>query len=306
MVNIKVTLPGFGEIDNPIIPASGTFGYGYEFDDYYDINILGTFSSKAITQEARFGNATPRVAETVGGMLNAIGLQNPGVDAVLSTELEKLKKVYSKKVLANVSGFSEEEFIEVSYKMSEHDMIAAVELNVSCPNVKKGGIAFGQEPGPLKALVAQVVEMSHKPVIVKLSPATNNIVKMVDACVEAGAAGVTLINTVPAMRIDVRKGKPILANRAGGLSGPAIKPIAVKMIHDSYKKHPNFPILASGGARTVDDVIELMMAGATAVQIGSENLVNPYICQELIEELPKRLEELGYSDINQIIGLAHR
>lgn len=298
----KIKLPGL-LLDNPIIPASGTFGYGYEFAKFYDINILGTFSTKATTISQRYGNPLPRIAETSCGMLNAIGLQNPGVDAVISEEFEKLKKVYHKQVIANVAGSTIEDYIECAKKLDKEDIVAVIELNVSCPNVKEGGIAFGSDEQVLYELVKKVKENISKPLYVKLSPNVSDICVFAKACERAGADGLVLINTLLGMRIDLSTKKPIIANKTGGLSGPAIKPVALRMIYQ-VASCTNLPIIGCGGVANAYDVLEMMYAGASAVQVGSENLIDPYACQRIINQLPQVMKEYNINDINEIVGVA--
>ena len=298
----KIKLPGL-LLDNPIIPASGTFGYGYEFAKFYDINILGTFSTKATTISQRYGNPLPRIAETSCGMLNAIGLQNPGVDAVISEEFEKLKKVYHKQVIANVAGSTIEDYIECAKKLDKEDIVAVIELNVSCPNVKEGGIAFGSDEQVLYELVKKVKENISKPLYVKLSPNVTDICVFAKACERAGADGLVLINTLLGMRIDLSTKKPIIANKTGGLSGPAIKPVALRMIYQ-VASCTNLPIIGCGGVANAYDVLEMMYAGASAVQVGSENLIDPYACQRIINQLPQVMKEYNINDINEIVGVA--
>lgn len=298
----KIKLPGLS-LDNPIIPASGTFGYGYEFAKFYDINILGTFSTKATTISKRYGNPLPRIAETNCGMLNAIGLQNPGVDAVISEEFEKLKKVYHKQVIANVAGSTIEDYIECAKKLDKEDIVAVIELNVSCPNVKEGGIAFGSDEQVLYELVKKVKENISKPLYVKLSPNVTDICVFAKACERAGADGLVLINTLLGMRIDLSTKKPIIANKTGGLSGPAIKPVALRMIYQ-VASCTNLPIIGCGGVQNAYDVLEMMYAGASAVQVGSENLVDPYACQRIINQLDDVMQEFKINDINDIVGVA--
>lgn len=298
----KIKLPGL-LLDNPIIPASGTFGYGYEFAKFYDINILGTFSTKATTISQRYGNPLPRIAETSCGMLNAIGLQNPGVDAVISEEFEKLKKVYHKQVIANVAGSTIEDYIECAKKLDKEDIVAVIELNVSCPNVKEGGIAFGSDEQVLYELVKKVKENISKPLYVKLSPNVTDICVFAKACERAGADGLVLINTLLGMRIDLTTRKPIIANKTGGLSGPAIKPVALRMIYQ-VASCTNLPIIGCGGVANAYDVLEMMYAGASAVQVGSENLIDPYACQRIINQLPQVMKEYNINDINEIVGVA--
>lgn len=298
----KIELPGLS-LDNPIIPASGTFGYGYEFARFYDLNILGSFSIKGTTLEPRYGNPLPRIAEAKAGMLNAIGLQNPGVDAVISEEFTKLKEVYNKKVIANVAGSCIEDYVEVAKKLDQEDIVAIIELNVSCPNVKEGGIAFGSDELVLYELVKKVKASVTKPVYVKLSPNVSDIVMFAKACEEAGADGLVLINTLLGMRIDLNTRKPIISNKTGGFSGPAIKPIALRMIYQ-VASSTNLPIIGCGGIENAYDVLEMMFAGASAVQVGSENLIDPYACERIIKQLPEVMKEYGINDLNEIVGVA--
>ncbi len=298
----KIELPGLS-LDNPIIPASGTFGYGYEFARFYDLNILGSFSIKGTTLEPRYGNPLPRIAEAKAGMLNAIGLQNPGVDAVISEEFTKLKEVYNKKVIANVAGSCIEDYVEVAKKLDQEDIVAIIELNVSCPNVKEGGIAFGSDELVLYELVKKVKASVTKPVYVKLSPNVSDIVVFAKACEEAGADGLVLINTLLGMRIDLNTRKPIISNKTGGFSGPAIKPIALRMIYQ-VASSTNLPIIGCGGIENAYDVLEMMFAGASAVQVGSENLIDPYACERIIKQLPEVMKEHGINDLNEIVGVA--
>ena len=303
MVNTKVTLCGI-EIDNPIIPASGTYGFGYEFAELYDINILGTFSFMGTTLNPRFGNPTPRIAECEGGMLNAVGLQNPGVDKVLLEELPKLKKVFTKKVMANVSGFSLDEYFETVRRLEAEDSIGWYEINISCPNVHGGGMSFGTSPEMAGQVTRELRKITRKPLIIKLSPNVTDIVAIAKACEENGADGISLINTLMGMRIDLKKRKPLLANKTGGLSGPAIKPVAVRMIYQVYEA-VKIPIVGMGGVETAEDVIELMLAGASAVEIGAANLVDPMAAKKIIEDLPRVMEKYGINNLSDIIGGAH-
>ena len=303
MVNTKINLLGI-EIDNPIIPASGTYGFGYEFADLYDINILGTFSFKGTTKEPRFGNPTPRIAECNAGMINSVGLQNPGVDKVISEELPKLAKVFNKPVMANVSGFSVEEYAYTCEKINACEQVGWIEVNVSCPNVHNGGMSFGTEPAAVEKVVKAVKSVTTKPIIIKLSPNVTDIVSIAKAAESAGADGVSLINTLLGMRIDINRRQPVIANKMGGFSGSAIFPVAVRMVYQVYDA-VKIPIIGMGGVSTAKDVIELMMAGATAVQVGAANLVNPYACKTIIEDLPNELAKLNVKDINEIIGGAH-
>ena len=303
MVSLKTTLCGI-EMDNPIIPASGTYGFGYEFAELYDINILGSLSFKGPTREARFGNPTPRIAECPSGMLNAVGLQNPGVDAVISTELPKLRQVFHKPVMANVSGFSEAEYVETVEKLDSQNDIGWFEVNISCPNVHSGGMSFGTSPEMAGQITRAVRRVTRKPLIIKLSPNVTDIVSIAKACEAEGADGVSLINTLLGMRIDLRRRKPLLANKTGGYSGPAIKPVAVRMVYQVYDA-VKIPIVGMGGIETAEDVIEFMLAGATAVQVGAANLVNPYACRDIIENLPLAMEKYKINSLSEIIGGAH-
>ena len=303
MVNTKVTLSGI-ELDNPIIPASGTFGFGYEFAHLYDINMLGTFSFKGTTKDARFGNPTPRIAETASGMLNSVGLQNPGVDKVISEELPKLKQVFKKKVMANVSGFAVEDYAYTCEKLDAEDQIGWFEVNISCPNVHGGGLAFGTSAKNAEAVTKAVKKVTNKPVYIKLSPNVTDITEIAKACESAGADGVSLINTLLGMRIDLKTKKPILANKMGGFSGPAIKPVALRMVYQVYDA-VKIPIIGMGGVSTAEDVVEMMLAGATAVQVGAANLVEPFACKNIIEDLPRVMEKYGINNLSDIIGGAH-
>ena len=303
MVDLKVNLSGI-TLDNPIIPASGTFGFGYEFAELYDINKLGTFSFKGTTRDPRFGNPTPRIAECTSGMINAVGLQNPGVEKVIEEELPKLKKVFDKKVMANISGFSIEDYAYTCEKLDKEDIVGWLEVNVSCPNVHGGGMSFGTSPEAAAEVTKAVKAVTTKPVYIKLSPNVTDIVSIAKACEEAGADGISLINTMLGMRIDLKTKKPVIANKMGGFSGPAIKPVAVRMVYQVYEA-VNIPIIGLGGVSTAEDVIEFMLAGATAVQVGAENLVNPYACLDIINNLPAVMEKYGISSLNEIIGGAH-
>ena len=303
MVNTKVNLCGI-ELDNPVIPASGTFGFGYEFADLYDINRLGTFSFKGTTRDARFGNPTPRIAEVDSGMLNSVGLQNPGVQAVIENELPKLKECFHKKVMANVSGFSVEDYVYTCEKLNGQDQIGWFEVNISCPNVHGGGLAFGTSAQNAAAVTKAVKKVTDKPVIIKLSPNVTDITEIAKACEAEGADGISLINTLLGMKIDIKTKKPVLANKMGGFSGPAVKPVAVRMVYQVYDA-VKIPIIGMGGIETAEDVIEFMLAGATAVQVGAANLVNPFACRDLINMLPKTMEKYGIKDLNEIIGGAH-
>ncbi len=303
MVDTKVTLSGL-TLDNPIIPASGTFGYGYEFAELYDINCLGSFSFKGTTMDARFGNPTPRIAETPSGMINSVGLQNPGVDAVISEELPKLKKCFSKPVIANIGGFAIEEYTSVAEKLDKEEQVGILEINISCPNVHNGGMSFGTSPEMAAKVTKAVKEVTKKPVYIKLSPNVTDIVAIAKACEDAGADGISLINTLLGMRIDLRKRKPVIANKMGGFSGSAILPVALRMVYQVYDA-VKIPIIGMGGVTTASDVIEMMLAGATGVQIGAANLVNPYVCKEIIDELPSVMEKYGIKSLKEIIGGAH-
>ncbi|MBQ2899875.1 MAG: dihydroorotate dehydrogenase [Oscillospiraceae bacterium] len=300
MERLKVNLCGI-EMDNPIIPASGTFGYGYEFAELYDINMLGTFSFKGTTKEPRFGNPTPRIAECTAGMINAVGLQNPGVEKVIGEELPKLAKCFNKKVMANVSGFSVEDYAYTCEKLDKCDQVGWLEVNISCPNVHGGGMSFGTSPEAAATIVKAVKAVTTKPVIVKLSPNVTDIVSIAKACEEAGADGLSLINTLMGMRIDLKTKKPVIANKMGGFSGPAIFPVAVKMVYQ-VAQAVKIPIVGMGGVSCAEDVIELMLAGATAVQVGAANLVDPYICRDIINDLPRVMDKYGINNLSEIIG----
>lgn len=291
------------KIDNPIIPASGTFGFGQEYREMYDLNILGAISIKGTTREARFGNPTPRIAECKAGMLNAVGLQNPGVEAVVGHELPELAKIYRKPIIANVCGFSLEEYVEVARRMCEADNVGWIELNVSCPNVKHGGMSFGTDAGCAAEVTSAVKAVCSKPVIVKLSPNVTDIVAIAQACQEAGADGLCLINTLLGMRLDIQKRRPILANITGGFSGDAVFPVALRMVYQ-VAKVCRIPIVGCGGISTARDVVEMMMAGASAVEVGTANLINPYACRDIIEELPDVMQRLRIDNLTDIIGAA--
>ncbi len=302
MVNTKVNLCGI-ELDNPIIPASGTFGFGYEFAELYDINLLGTFSFKGTTLEPRFGNPTPRIAECTAGMINAVGLQNPGVDKVISEELPKLATCFHKPVMANVSGFSVPDYAATCEKLDRCDQVGWLEVNISCPNVHGGGMSFGTSPEAAAEVTKAVKAVTKKPVIIKLSPNVTDIVSIAKACEEAGADGISLINTLLGMRIDLKTKKPVIANKMGGFSGSAIFPVAVRMVYQvAHAVH--IPVVGMGGVTTAEDVLEMMLAGATAVQVGAANLVEPYACKNIIEDLPNVMKQYGVSDLNDIIGKA--
>ena len=303
MVNTKVTLSGL-ELDNPVIPASGTFGFGYEFAELYDINILGSFSFKGTTKEPRFGNPTPRIAECPMGMINSVGLQNPGIDKVISEELPKLKKCFNKKVIANISGFSVDEYSYCAERIDKEEQVGIIEINVSCPNVHNGGMAFGTSAENVAKVTKAVKEVTTKPVYIKLSPNVTDIVSIAKACEENGADGISMINTLLGMRIDLKTKKPVIANKMGGFSGTAILPVALRMVYQVYEA-VNIPIIGMGGVSTAEDVIEMMLAGATAVQVGAANLVEPFACKNIIENLPKVLEKYKIDDLKSIIGGAH-
>ena len=301
MVDTKVTLSGI-TLDNPVIPASGTFGYGQEFAEIYDINILGSLSFKGTTSEPRLGNPLPRIAECPEGMINSVGLQNPGVDMVCERELPELAKIYKKPVIANISGFSIDEYVHCAEMMDKQEQVGIIEVNVSCPNVHNGGMAYGVNPESAAEVTRAVKAVTTKPVYIKLSPNVTDIVSIAKACEEAGADGLSLINTLLGMRIDTKRRQPVIANKMGGFSGPAIFPVAVRMVYQ-VANAVNIPVIGMGGVSSANDVIEMMMAGATAVQIGAANLVNPYVCKEIIEELPKKMEELGIEKLEDIIGI---
>ena len=303
MVNTKVTLSGL-ELDNPIIPASGTFGFGYEFAELYDINILGSFSFKGTTKEPRFGNPTPRIAECPMGMINSVGLQNPGIDKVISEELPKLKKCFNKKVIANISGFSVDEYSYCAERIDKEEQVGIIEINVSCPNVHNGGMAFGTSAENVAKVTKAVKKVTTKPVYIKLSPNVTDIVSIAKACEENGADGISMINTLLGMRIDLKTKKPVIANKMGGFSGTAILPVALRMVYQVYEA-VNIPIIGMGGVSTAEDVIEMMLAGATAVQVGAANLVEPFACKNIIENLPKVMEKYKIDDLKSIIGGAH-
>ena len=302
-MNTEVELCGI-KMDNPVMAASGTFGYGYEFAELYDINCLGSFSFKGTTLEPRFGNPTPRIAECEMGMINAIGLQNPGVDKVIEEELPKLSKCLHKKVMANIGGFSIEEYTEVAKRLDACDQIGWLELNISCPNVRHGGLAFGTDPDAAASVVSSVKKAVKKPVIVKLSPNVTDITAIAKACEAAGADGLSLINTMLGMRIDLKTGKPVIANVMGGFSGPAVFPVALRMVYQVYEA-VDIPVVGIGGIRSAEDVIEMILAGATAVQIGAANLTDPYICRDIAAQLPEVMDKYGIKELKDIIGGAH-
>lgn len=303
MGRLSVNLCG-EELDNPVIPASGTFGYGYEFAELYDINCLGTFSFKGTTKEPRFGNPTPRIAECTAGMINAVGLQNPGVDKVISEELPKLRKCFGKKVMANVSGFSVDEYAYTCERLDSQEQVGWLEVNVSCPNVHGGGMSFGTDPEAAAQVTKAVKAVTKKPVIIKLSPNVTDIVSIAKACEDAGADGISLINTLLGMRIDLRTKKPVIANTMGGFSGSAIFPVALRMVYQ-VSSAVNIPVVGMGGVSSAEDVIEMMLAGATAVEIGAANLVDPFICKKIVEALPAAADKYNINELKDIIGGAH-
>ena len=300
MERLKVSLCGI-EMDNPIIPASGTFGYGYEFAELYDINILGTFSFKGTTREGRFGNPTPRIAECTAGMINAVGLQNPGVERVISEELPKMKKCFHKKVMANVSGFSVEDYAYTVERLDSCEEIGWFEVNVSCPNVHGGGMSFGTSPAAAAEVTRAVRAVTKKPLLIKLSPNVTDIVSIAKACEDAGADGISLINTLLGMRIDLRTRRPVIANKMGGFSGAAIFPVAVRMVYQ-VAHAVGIPVVGMGGVSSAEDVIEMMLAGATAVEVGAANLVEPFVCRNIIEELPSVMDKYRIHSLKEIIG----
>ena len=303
MGRLSVSLCGI-ELDNPVIPASGTFGYGHEFAALYDINCLGSFSFKGTTLQPRFGNPVPRIAEGNAGMLNAVGLQNPGVDAVISRELPKLREVFHKPVIANVSGFSVDEYAQVCAKLDGEEQVGWLEVNISCPNVHGGGMSFGTDPKSAAEVTRAVRAVAKKPVLVKLSPNVTDIVAIAKACEDAGADGLSLINTVMALRIDLKTRRPVLANVTGGLSGPAVFPLALRMVWQ-VSQAVKIPVVGLGGVSSAEDVIEMLLAGATAVQVGAANLKNPFVCKEIIEKLLAVMDRYGIENIQDIIGGAH-
>ena len=303
MASTKVILSGW-ELENPVIPASGTFGFGKEFAALYDINCLGTFSFKGTTREARFGNPTPRIAECTAGMINSVGLQNPGVDHVIAQELPEMKTYFHKKVIANVSGFSVEDYAVTCEKLDREEQVGLLEVNVSCPNVHNGGMSFGTTAEAAAEVTRAVKAVTTKPVYIKLSPNVTDIVSIAKACEEAGADGISMINTLMGMRIDLKTKKPVIANKMGGFSGPAIFPVAVRMVYQVYGA-VKIPIIGMGGVATAEDVIEMMLAGATAVQVGAANLTDPFVCKRIVEELPAVMKKYGIENLTDIIGGAH-
>ncbi len=300
MGKLSVNLCGI-ELSNPVIPASGTFGYGYEFAELYDINCLGTFSFKGTTKDLRFGNPTPRIAECTAGMINAVGLQNPGVDQVISEELPKLKQVFHKPVMANVSGFAVEDYAYTCERLDKEEQVGWLEVNVSCPNVHGGGMSFGTDPAAAAEVTRAVKAVTKKPVIVKLSPNVTDIVAIAKACEAAGADGISLINTMLGMRIDLKTRRPIIANTMGGFSGPAIFPVALRMVYQ-VARAVDIPVVGMGGVNSAEDVIEMMLAGATAVEVGAANLIDPYASKKIVEELPAVMERYGIENLSEIIG----
>ncbi len=303
MGNLSVNLSGLS-LDNPIIPASGTFGFGYEFSEIYDINILGSIALKGVTKEPRFGNPQPRIAECTSGLINSVGLQNPGVDAVINDELPKLKKCFKKKAIANISGFSIEEYMEVASKMDNQDEIGIIEVNISCPNVHGGGLSFGTSPALAGEVTRAVKSVAKKPVYVKLSPNVTDIVEIATECEKAGADGISMINTLMGLRIDLKTRKPVIAKKSGGFSGAAIFPVALSMVYRVYEA-VNIPIIGMGGISSPEDVIEMTLAGATAVEVGCQNLLDPFACKKIIEELPDALKKYNIKSLKEIIGGAH-
>lgn len=303
MGKTAVTLSGW-TLDNPVIPASGTFGFGKEFSELYDINCLGTFSFKGTTKDARFGNPTPRIAECTAGMINSVGLQNPGVDHVIAHELPEMEKYFHKKVIANVSGFSIEDYAYTCEKLDKIDKVGILEVNVSCPNVHNGGMSFGTTASAAAEVTRAVKAVTTKPVYIKLSPNVTDIVEIAKACEDAGADGISMINTLMGMRIDLKTQKPVVARKMGGFSGPAILPVAVRMVYQVYEA-VKIPIIGMGGVSSAEDVIELMLAGATAVEVGAANLVDPFVCKKIVEDLPRVMEKYGINNLTDIIGGAH-
>lgn len=300
--DMSVELSGL-QLDNPVIPASGTFGFGAEFAEFYDLDILGSFSFKGTTKEARFGNPTPRIAECTAGMINAVGLQNPGIDAVIERELPGIARIFHKPVIANISGFSVEDYAYCCERIDREEQVGIIEVNISCPNVRHGGMSFGTVPQSAYEVTKAVKAVTSKPVYMKLSPNVTDIVEIAKACEEGGADGLTLINTLLGMRIDLRTRKPVIANTMGGFSGAAIFPVALRMVYQ-VSKACRIPVMGCGGVASARDVIEMMMAGAAAVQVGAENLRNPYACKEIIEELPLEMERLGIGRLRDIVGIA--
>lgn len=301
MVDLSVNLAGV-RLDNPVIPASGTFGFGEEFKDLYDLDILGAISFKGTTVAPRLGNPVPRIAECSSGLINSVGLQNPGIDAVIAEQLPRMRSFFHKPIIANISGFAVEEFVILAERLSREPQVEIIEVNVSCPNVHGGGMSFGTDPKSAAEVTRSVKQVSARPVFVKLSPNVTDIVAVAKACEEAGADGICLINTLLGMRIDIARRKPVIANKMGGFSGPAVFPVALRMVYQ-VSKACSIPVMGCGGVASADDVIEMMMAGATAVQVGAANLVNPYACKQIVEDLPKRMESLGIEKLSDIIGI---
>lgn len=301
MVDLSVNLAGV-RLDNPVIPASGTFGFGEEFKDLYDLDILGAISFKGTTVAPRLGNPVPRIAECSSGLINSVGLQNPGLDAVIAEQLPRMRSFFHKPIIANISGFAVEEFVTLAERLSREPQVEIIEVNVSCPNVHGGGMSFGTDPKSAAEVTRSVKQVSARPVFVKLSPNVTDIVAVAKACEEAGADGICLINTLLGMRIDIARRKPVIANKMGGFSGPAVFPVALRMVYQ-VSKACSIPVMGCGGVANADDVIEMMMAGATAVQVGAANLVNPYACKQIVEDLPKRMESLGIEKLSDIIGI---
>ena len=301
MVDLSVNLAGV-RLDNPVIPASGTFGFGEEFKDLYDLDILGAISFKGTTVAPRLGNPVPRIAECSSGLINSVGLQNPGIDAVIAEQLPRMRSFFHKPIIANISGFAVEEFVTLAERLSREPQVEIIEVNVSCPNVHGGGMSFGTDPKSAAEVTRSVKQVSARPVFVKLSPNVTDIVAVAKACEEAGADGICLINTLLGMRIDIARRKPVIANKMGGFSGPAVFPVALRMVYQ-VSKACSIPVMGCGGVASADDVIEMMMAGATAVQVGAANLVNPYACKQIVEDLPKRMESLGIEKLSEIIGI---
>ena len=301
MVDLSVNLAGVS-LDNPVIPASGTFGFGEEFKDLYDLDILGAISFKGTTVAPRLGNPVPRIAECSSGLINSVGLQNPGIDAVIAEQLPRMRSFFHKPIIANISGFAVEEFVILAERLSREPQVEIIEVNVSCPNVHGGGMSFGTDPKSAAEVTRSVKQVSARPVFVKLSPNVTDIVAVAKACEEAGADGICLINTLLGMRIDIARRKPVIANKMGGFSGPAVFPLALRMVYQ-VSKACSIPVMGCGGVASADDVIEMMMAGATAVQVGAANLVNPYACKQSVEDLPKRMESLGIEKLSDILGI---
>ena len=301
MVDLSVNLAGV-RLDNPVIPASGTFGFGEEFKDLYDLDILGAISFKGTTVAPRLGNPVPRIAECSSGLINSVGLQNPGIDAVIAEQLPRMRSFFHKPIIANISGFAVEEFVTLAERLSREPQVEIIEVNVSCPNVHGGGMSFGTDPKSAAEVTRSVKQVSARPVFVKLSPNVTDIVAVAKACEEAGADGICLINTLLGMRIDIARRKPVIANKMGGFPGPAVFPVALRMVYQ-VSKACSIPVMGCGGVASADDVIEMMMAGATAVQVGAANLVNPYACKQIVEDLPKRMESLGIEKLSDIIGI---